>query len=243
MTHVASELQSPGAGFSRVDILDGASYRDNSTILIVPTREPFIHYEVWSRWAMMMKPMNQKFHMQMCVGDEVGIAYNRMIAQILQHPELSKWKFVMTVESDNLIPPDAHQRLLETIHKGFDGVSGLYFTKGPVNMPMAYGNAKSFAERGELEFRPLDIRQALAQGNIVEVNGIAMGCSLYRLDLFREVPAPWFVTVSDWVPEKGPAAMTQDLYFCKNAKAKGKRFAVDMRVKVGHMDLATGEVY
>jgi len=141
------------------------------------------------------------------------------------------------------VPPDAQIRLLETIDKyKFDGVSGIYFTKGEVNMPMAYGNAERFRTTGELEFQPIDIREALSKGEVVEVNGIANGCSLYRIDLFREIPPPWFVTVADVTPQ-GPMAFTQDLWFCKAARAKGKRFGVDLRVRVGHMDLATGEVY
>jgi hypothetical protein len=63
------------------------------------------------------------------------------------------------------------------------------------------------------------------------------------MDLFRSLPEPWFVTVADIVPDKGPQMFTQDLYFCMNAKKAGKRFAVDLRVKVGHMDVATGVVY
>lgn len=233
-----------GGAFDRVMVHHGSTYRDCSTVVIMPTRDKFIHYEVWQRWSGLIMPMNQKRHMMVRVGDEVGIAYNEAIRDILAHPELSKWRYVMTVESDNLIPPDAQIRMIETLERyRFDGVSGIYFTKGEVNMPMAYGNAARFRATGELEFAPIDIREALSAGDVVEVNGIANGCSLYRLDLFREMPYPWFMTVSDVLPNGGAVGFTQDLYFCKNAKAAGKRFGVDMRVRVGHMDLATGEVY
>jgi hypothetical protein len=78
----------------------------------------------------------------------------------------------------------------------------------------------------------------------MEVNGIAMGCALWRMELFRELAAPWFVTVNDVFPEKGGAqCFTQDLYFCERARRAGKRFAVDFRVKVGHLDTETGVVY
>lgn len=232
-----------GAAFERVQILHGSTYKDASTVVIMPTRDPLVHHQVWTRFMTMMAPMNQKRHMMICCGDEDGIAYNRMIADLLTHPDISKWKYVMTVESDNLVPADAHIRLVESIERyGFDGVSGIYFTKGEINMPMAYGNAERFRQGGELEFQPLDIAQMLNRGDVVEVNGIAMGCSLYRMDLFREIPAPWFVTMADVTPA-GPMAFTQDLWFCKQAKSKGKRFGVDMRVKVGHLDLASGEVY
>ncbi len=71
-----------------------------------------------------------------------------------------------------------------------------------------------------------------------------MGCTLWRMELFRRIPPTWFVTVSDWFPEQGGvAAMTQDLHFCRKAREAGGRFAVDCRVKVGYLDPATGIVY
>jgi len=133
---------------------------------------------------------------------------------------------------------------LESINWGnYDAISGLYFTKGEQNMPMAYGDPATYARTGVLDFRPRDVREALAAGQIMPVNGIAMGCALWRMDLFRQIPAPWFVTLNDLVPGKGIVGMTQDLQFCERAVRAGKRFAVDMRVKVGHLDINTGTIY
>jgi len=188
--------------------------------------------------------MNAKRAIMYCEGDEVGHAYNRMIEFLLAHPELSKWRYVLTIEDDNIPPADAHVRLIESIEAGpFDAVGGLYFTKGEGGMPMCYGDPAEYARTGVLDFRPRDVRAAVQHGHIVECNGIAMGCTLYRMDLFRELPGPWFVTVADVIPNAGAACMTQDLYFCERARRKGKRFAVDCRVKVGHLDINTGIVW
>lgn len=232
-----------GLGFERVDLLPGTTYQDNSTVIVVPTRG-MINHRVVSSWQGMIGPMNQKRAMLFAVGDEVGKAYNRMVEWVLAHPELSTWKYVMTLEDDNIQPPDAQIRLLESIEATkVDAISGIYFTKGDVNMPMAYGNPEEFARTGVLDFRPRDVRAAIQQGHIMEVNGIAMGCALWRLDLFRSVPGPWFVTVADVVPGQGTKAFTQDLFFCERARRLGKRFAVDFRVRVGHLDIGTGIVY
>lgn len=234
-------------GYQRVQLLTGDTYRDQSTVIIIPSRDKFIHHQVAESWRNMVHPMNQKCALFFCHGDEVGVAYNRMINEIMLHAELGRWKYVMTLESDNLQPQDAHKRLLETIEAGkYDGVSGLYWTKGDYNAPMAYGDPRRYAATGELDFQPRgldEIRSALTHGHVMEVNGIAMGCSLYRMELFREIPQPWFVTVNDVIEGKGAMGFTQDLWFCKNARARGKRFAVDLRVRVGHMDLATEQVY
>ena len=239
---VAEDLRN-SRGFQRVDLISGTTYVDNSTVIIIPTRG-MINYRVAQSWMNMMAPMNQKRAMFFAKGHEVGHAYNDMIKKILADGELSKWKYVMTLEDDNIQPPDAHIRLLESIEWGkYDAVSGLYFTKGDWGMPMAYGDPAEYAATGILDFRPRDVRSALQHGHIMPVNGIAMGCSLYRMDLFRDIPDPWFVTLNDVVPGKGPASYTQDLYFCERAVRAGKRFAVDMRVRVGHLDVNTDIVY
>jgi hypothetical protein len=239
---VAEEM-SAGLGFDRLEHLPGSTYKDNSTVIVIPTRG-MVHWRVVAAWQNLIPAMNQKRAMLFASGDEVGVAYNRMIEQILRDPNLSKWKYVLTLEDDNIVPPDAHVRLMESIEWGkFDAVAGLYFTKGDINMPMAYGDPAEFARTGVLEFRPRDVRQAVQQGTIMPVNGVAMGCTLYRMDLFREIPAPWFVTLADVVDGRGAVAFTQDLYFCERAVRAGKRFAVDMRVKVGHLDPPSGIVY
>jgi hypothetical protein len=236
------QTMSSGLGFERAELLDRATFKDSSTCIVVPTRGA-VHHRVVSAWQSLIAPMNQKRAFFLVSGAEVGDAYNTAIQNILANPELSTWKYVLTLEDDNLPPPDAHVRLLESIDKGYDAVSGIYFTKGEINMPMAYGNPQRFAETGALDFRPLDIREELKAEALVPVNGIAMGCSLYRMDLFREIPPPWFVTLADLIPGEGVKCYTQDLQFCEKAVRAGKKFAVDCRVKVGHLDLATGIVY
>lgn len=234
---------SPGLAYDRVSVLRGESYRDSSTVVIVPSRDPMFHHQVITSWQNLIAPMNQKRMWMFVINDEVGTAYTNAIKQILAHPELSKWRYVLTLESDNINPPDAHIRLLETIEAGrFDGVSGLYWTKGEINQPMAYGDPAEYARTGVLDFKPRDIRAALERGHVMPVNGIAMGCSLYRMDLFRQIEPPWFVTVADIV-DGAAQGFTQDLFFAKRAKEAGKSFAVDMRVKGAHLDLATGQAY
>lgn len=232
-----------GAGFERVELIPGSTYEDSSTIILVPTRGTVDH-RVVNSWINMVGPMNQKRAFLFAHGHEVGQAYNAMIERILAHPELSKYRYVMTMEDDNIQPPDAQIRLLESIKAlQVDAVSGIYFTKGPINMPMAYGDPDEFMRTGVLDFRPRDIRDALKHGSFMRVNGIAMGCALWRTELFREISGPWFVTVADHIPGKGTTAFTQDLYFCERARRAGKTFAVDLRVKVGHLDISTGVIY
>ena len=235
---------SPGLGFDRIEHIAGSTYKDNSTVIIIPTRG-MIHHRIVSSWLSLIPPMNQKRALLIASGHEVGQAYNEMLKNLLGNAEIAKWKYVMTLEDDNIPPPDAQIRLLESIEwGGYDAVSGVYFTKGEgANMPMAYGDPEEYRRTGVLDFKPRNVNDALKAGQIMPVNGIAMGCALWRMELFRQIAPPWFVTVSDIVEGKGAVAYTQDLNFCQRAVQQGKRFAVDLRVRVGHLDINSGIIY
>lgn len=170
-------------------------------------------------------------------------------------------KFIFTTEEDNIIPPMAVQQLLAAIHtcpdckreigahcsgrkkpcqmcsewrcekghKGYDGVSGLYSVKTNPAIPMAFGHPKD-----PDSFRPRKVSGAIAKQQVIEVNGLPMGCGIWRKSLFKQVSKPWFDTSSTY---------TQDIHFCKKAKKEvGARFAVHCGVLVGHLDVNSGEV-
>ncbi len=236
------------------DVLYGDTYRDCSTVMVCPTRG-MIHMEVVNAWNALATPRNQKFSKLFCSGHEVGEAYNAFVRYILKHPSINKYKYLLTVEDDNVLPPQAHLRLLQSIEKdgGYDAVAALYYAKVPGGYPMAFGDPDRW--EAEHDFKPRDVREAVKTGSLMEVNGVAMGCTLYRMDLFREIAEPWFVTVNDfhvqWEQQDANVTgerlvmhgMTQDLNFCQRARLQGKRFAVDCGLRVGHLDVQTGKVY
>ncbi len=204
--------------------------------IIVPSRSPMLHTKFVQSLQSLSYPMNQRRAMFFVTGAEVGKAYSEQVAGILAHPDLGAWPYILTIEDDNLMPTDAVTKLCESIELGpFDGVGGLYFLKSDdMPMPQCYGDPAEYARTGHLDFRPRDIVSAMRGGAIVECNGIAMGCSLFRTESFRKIPGPWF--------ETSPSG-TQDLNWCGKARRAGMRFAVDTRVRVGHINYETGVVY
>jgi hypothetical protein len=212
----------------------GNTYRDLSTIWITPTRGKLAP-RVVSSWIGMMRPMNQPFIGPLFFeNDEVGIAYQKGIEMILDNPELSKWKYVLTVEEDNLPPTDGLLKLYESIEKGFDCVAGLYWTKGETGQPMIYGDPKVM---------PRNFIPQIPQPEMLQhCNGLGMGFNLWRIDSFKrklkDMARPWFKTVQ----ERG-AQFTQDLWFFNEAAKHGFKVACDTRVKVGHLDVQSGIVW
>ena len=212
------------------------SYRDLSTIIICPTRGMIPHQVVQSLISM-FRPMNQRVIGPIfAVGMEVGAAYNAMIESILANPELAKYKYILSIEEDNMPPIDGLLKLYESMDK-YDVVAGLYWTKGEGGQPMAYGDPK---------VQPKNfIPQLPKTGEVMEVNGLGQGFNLYKLDMFKDpdIPKPWFRTVQEVIPGQGARAYTQDLFFYEAAAKAGYRYACDCRVLVGHLDVTTGIIW
>jgi hypothetical protein len=129
-------------------------------------------------WMGLIRPMNQK-----CIGPiffrgyEVGEAYNMAFNFILSNPVLSTWKYVLTIEEDNLPPPDGLIRLYESMDD-YDCVGGLYWTKGEGGQPMIYGDPAV----EELNFIP----QIPKPDTVQPANGLGMGFNLWKLDMFKD---------------------------------------------------------
>ena len=67
--------------------------------------------------------------------------------------------------------------------------------------------------------------------SLVEVDATGSGCLMFDMEVFRNMPAPWFKTV------RNPDGTTlgEDVGFCKDLKAAGYRIFVDTSVPAGHL--------
>ena len=205
------------------------TYRDLSTIIVCPTRG-MIPARIVQSWQGLIRPMNQKVLGPIFMeGMEVGEAYNQVIQMILENPELSKFKFILTLEEDNAPPADGLIKLYESIDD-YDGVGGLYWTKGEGGQPMCYGDPRVMP----LNFIP----QIPPPDTVTPCNGLGMGFTLFRLEMLKDKRfeyGHWFKTKQEMTPEGG-IQMTQDLWFSQKARELGYKFACDARVRVGHYD-------
>lgn len=207
-------------------------YRPMPYVVLMPVVggiPPRVHDAIVS----LAHPPNQP-HTQLTVEwMEVGAAYNLGIAAILEHPVLSTWRYLITIEQDNLVPPYALVDLMnEAEGGGWDVLGGLYHTKGEG------GFAQIWGKRDEpLNFVP----QRAVRGEVVPTWGTGMGCTVFRLDVFKRLPGPWFNTRCN--AQHG--SFTQDLDFFKRAHDEGLdlKVGVDCRVIVGHLDVATGQLW
>lgn len=217
------DLKAAGA-----QIIRGGSWKKQRVIKIVPSAEMMATKVAFSHECLIYPP-NQGVHRMLALGQEVGDAYSNAIDVITSHPDLSKWEYVLTVESDNVPPQDGIIKLIEAMeqHPEYAAISGIYFTKGEGGVPQCWGDSSDPVEN----YRP----QIPRPGEIMQVNGIGMGFALWRIKMFCDtrLTKPLFKTKAS--REEGVG--TQDLSFCSQARKLGYKFAVDCRVLVGHYDL------
>lgn len=158
---------------------------------------------------------------------EVGEAYTAAIEQVLAHPELKDWEYILTLEHDNTPPADGVLELIKRMeaHPEYSCIGGLYFTKGETGVAQIWGDPKD----PTLNFRP----QVPKDGELVECCGTGMGFNLWRISTFKDdkLRKPWFKTLAG-----AGGVGTQDLYFWGDARKFGHRCAVDCSIKVGHFD-------
>lgn len=211
---------------ARSRLIQGGSWRRQRIIMIVPSAD-MIAAKVYLSHSNLAFPPNNGVAKILALGQEVGEAYSNAIAGILADPNMSQWEYILTVESDNMPPPDGVLKLCEHMenHPEFAAISGAYWTKGPGGVLQAWGDVKDPV----LNFRP---QPPDPSGGLVECCGLGMGFVLYRLSMFKDerIAKPLFKTQT----ENGIA--TQDLVFWSKARPLGYRCAVACDVRVGHYD-------
>jgi len=218
---------------SSTTYLQGHTWKKQRGICLLPAGSN-IPTRVALAWRGLILPPNQAWHFMAIEGDEVGEAYNRAIQSVLDHPDLSQWEYILTMEHDNLPPGDGVLKLIKRLEDNphLSAVGGIYWTKGECGVPQIWGDAKDPVTN----FRP----QPPVPGELVECCGTGMGFNLWRLSMFKDpnIQKPWFVTKAGL-----DGVGTQDLHFWSNARKAGHRCAVDCACLVGHLDTSTGIVW
>jgi len=131
--------------------------------------------------------------------------------------------YVFFIDSDTLIPKNALNTLL---NMNQDIVSGLYFSKGKPYLPVARlkdGEKHSFLE--DFEFN-----------DIMEVQGVGMGCCLIKTDVFKNMEFPYFKL--EWRKHEGvDYQIAEDLYFCDEAIKKGHKIYLNTGIVCPHFGI------
>lgn len=219
--------------YTAARLMTGGSWKRQRIVVILPADTMIPAKVALSHWNLIFPPNNGVVRI-LAQGMEVGDAYSQAIEQILAHPDLSQWEFILTLEHDNMPPQDGVIELVKQMeaHPELSCIGGLYFTKGEGGVAQIWGDPSDPV----LNFRP----QVPVTGQLVECNGTGMGFNLWRIGMFKDdrLRKPWFKTLAG---KEGVG--TQDLYAWGDFRKYGYRCAIDCNVRVGHLDVATGIVW
>src|ERR1700685_25638 len=176
---------------TRARLMKGGSWKQQRIIVLLPAGGLIPAQVSLSHWNLGFPPNNVVVRF-LAQGLEVGEAYSNAVRDILTHPELSKWEYLLCIEHDNLPPPDGAIKLVEDMeqHPELSAIGGLYFCKGPNSCAQIWGDPK---DPSGINFRPQLPDPA---GGLVECCGVAQGFTMFRLSMFKDerLRRPWFVT-------------------------------------------------
>lgn len=214
-------------------LVKGNSWKKQRIIVILPSDE-LVPAKCMLSWWNLGFPPNNGVYKVVAQGMEVGDAYSNTIEMIIANEELSKWEYILTLEHDNVPPPDGIIKLLERMEANpqYSCIGGLYFTKGEEGVAQIWGDIKDPI----INFRP----QLPIDGQLIECYGTGMGFNLWRLSMFKDpkLRKPWFKTLKG-----NDGYATQDLYAWHDFRKHGYRCAIDCSVKVGHYDVSTDIIW
>ena len=164
-------------------------------------------------------PVGSEYKLHNCYGMAVDDAYNNIVKIALEE----KADFIVTVEDDTFPPKDAITRLMNLLRANPKTAVGAWY---PIREESKQG-AAIILKNGK--------RQQLdADGEVHEVYTLPMGCSIFPIEMFMQIPFPWFKTT---------VHLSQDNFFSQLARENGWKLLVDTSVRCKHIDRITKKVY
>lgn len=133
-------------------------------------------------------------------------ACNTIVKEALKAGDITH---IFWVESDMIIPPDTLPKLLDV---GKPIVSGVYFLRGGTGQPCLYAPTPLESKENPYLHTPLAVYDERGPFKIARYGGCpGMGCVLMDIDVFKNIPEPWFDLKANDAESK--TGYGQDLYF------------------------------
>lgn len=183
-------------------------------LIAVPTFEN-IQPEVFK--AIYNLKSEHELHFDYVRGYDCAIARNE-IGKIAQ---AEGYDYVLMVDSDTIVPPDALKLLLDPPVDICLGVCPRKNTKD---------GKSAIVKLNAPEYRDNYYYRDLPEGR-TRVKGGGFACALVKTSVFTQIDYPYFqyVTSEDW------STLSEDYYFCRQAGMYGIDIWMDPRVRCGHL--------
>lgn len=152
-------------------------------------------------------------------GRSIDDSYNHIVETALA----DKADYIVTIEDDTFPQKDALVKLLELARKNPKSAIGAWYPK-----------KEEILQGVHIILKDGERQQLPADGNIHEVYTLAMGCSVYPIEIFLQIPYPWFKTTAN---------LSQDSFFSQLAREAGWKLLVDTSIQCKHIDRNSGRIY
>lgn len=183
-------------------------------LIAVPTFET-IQPEVFK--AIYNLKSDHELHFDFVKGYDCAVARN----EIAKQAQLGGYDYVLMVDSDTVIPPDTLDLMLDPPADICLGVCPRKNTRDGKTAIIKYG-----AE----EYHDSYYYKDLPEGRTL-VKGGGFACALVKANVFTRMDNPWF----QYVTNADGSTLSEDFYFCQNARFYGIDIWMDPRVKCGHL--------
>ncbi len=179
---------------------------------------------VTMNWALGFRQLRlpQSHMFSMTRGQPIDQARNILATKALE----SGAEYIMFIDSDVIIPPEAITRMMQ---HNLDIVSGVYYVRHDPISAAAWMKSKDDSGK----YNPII---KYTENALVEVDAIGFGCVLVHRRVFEKLELPYFKwTVSD----DGQTGVSEDFYFCELAKQAGFHIYLDTGVQCEHITNAS----
>lgn len=159
-----------------------------------------------------------ELHFDYVTGYDCATARNNIAELALK----GDYDYVLMVDSDTIVPEDTLEIMLEDPVEICLGICPRKNTRSGMTAII-----KKDCLNWDDSYRYAD----LPEGRF-EIKAGGFACALVKVDVFRDVPGPWF----RWMVYDDGFVVGEDMYFCQLASAFDRhRIFADARVKCGHL--------
>ena len=158
-----------------------------------------------------------ELHFDFVKGYDCAVARN----EIARLSQAGGYDYVLMIDSDTIAPPDTLELMLEPPVDICLGVCPRKNTKDGKTAIVKLG-APEYHDN--YYYRDLPEERTLVKGG-------GFACALVKTNVFTQMDMPWF----QYVTNNDGTTLSEDYYFCMNARAFGFDIWMDPRVKCGHL--------
>lgn len=191
-------------------------------------------------------PINGQVFQHIVKGMEVGKARNKAVEDMMNMRRDDRPKYMFFIGDDMIPEWDAFVRLYEVMEtEKWDMLTALYFWKGEPPTPLVWRDNHVGRMKPGVDFKV---------GERVWVDLTGLDFTLIRVELLEKMEPPWFKTgpslrsempnrLEPYIRGESVIMHTEDAWFCQKAKKLEAKLGVHSGVRVGHMDVKSGNIY